>query len=135
MIPLAQFCKQLSLDLGLEEPLKEETPGVFNLAVEEDMIIKISTVGEGVSFYAFLCECPKENVELFLTDIMDANLYGYITRNAVLGLSEDGNQLTLSHTIDYNIDYKTFNELLQDFYNVAIFWREQTLNNLNVNRQ
>lgn len=135
MINLAQFCKQLSLDLGLQEPLPEESPGVFNLTVEEDIVIKISAAGEGVSFYAVLCECPKENVELFLTDIMDANLYGYVTRNTVLGLSEDGNQLTLSHNIDYNIDYKTFNELLQDFYNVALFWREQTLNNLNLNRQ
>ena len=61
---------------------------------------------------------------------MEANLFGRLTRHCALGLTPDGNRLTLSHVIDYNIDYKGFSEVLQDFYNMALFWKEQAINNL-----
>lgn len=131
MVNIKQFCDLLSKDLGIEnDAIKEESPGLFALQIEEDTVVKIQQMGEGFSFFCVLAECPKEEQETFLTEIMNANLYGLVTRNHVLGLTEDGNQLTLSRCIDYNIDYKGFSELLQDFCNVALFWREQTLNNL-----
>lgn len=131
MINLKLFCDQLSKDLQLEEgTLKEESPGLFILPIEEDVFIKMEALSQGLSLFCLLAECPKENPELFLTEIMNANLFGHITRNCVLGLTEDGNRLTLSRNIDYNIDYKVFSELLQDFYNVALFWREQANNHL-----
>ncbi len=129
MINLRQFCDLLSKDLQMEEePIKEDAPGVFMLPIEEDVSIKIETLPAGFSLHCTLGNCPKENIEAFFTEVMNANLFGQITRNCVLGLSDDGNRLTLSHSIDYNIDYKEFSELLQDFYNVALFWREQTIN-------
>ncbi|MBS4166568.1 MULTISPECIES: type III secretion system chaperone [unclassified Neochlamydia] len=131
MVDLKQFCSQLSKDLGLDEDLlQEEAPGIFSLPIEEEVSIKLGTLAEGFSLQCILCDCPKENPEAFLAEIMDANLFGQTTRNCVLGLTEDGNRLTLSRMIDYNLDYKSFNEFLQDFYNVALFWREQALHHL-----
>lgn len=135
MVNLQQYCHQLSNDLGIaEDPIQEEAPGVYSLPIAEEMTIKMSSQEEGVSFYCILCDCPKVNTDVFFTDVMDGNLYGSITRNNVLGLTEDGNQLTLSRTIDYNIDYKGFNEILQDFYNVALFWREHASAQLKTNK-
>lgn len=134
MINLRQYCNQLSRDLQMDEPIKEETPGIFDLPIEIDVSIKIEAIAEGFILSCILAECPKENLELFLTEVMDANLYGQTTRNCTLGLSEDGNRLTLAKTIDYNIDYKGFSEVLLDFYNVALFWREQAINNLKILR-
>lgn len=113
-----------------ETPIKEEAPGIFMLPIEEDVSIKIEALPEGFSLFCILGDCPKDNLEIFLTEVMNANLFGHITRNSVLGLTDDGNRVTLSRIIDYNIDYKGFNELLQDFYNIALFWREQAINNL-----
>lgn len=130
MVNLKAFCDQLSKELQMENAIEEEAPGIFTLPIEENVAIKIATTLEGFSLSSILNECPKENADLFLTEVLNANLFGQITRNCVLGLTEDGNQVTLSRMIDYNIDYKGFNELLQDFYNVALFWREQAINNL-----
>jgi hypothetical protein len=131
MTNLRAFCNQLTKDLQFEEDaFKEETPGIFSLPIEENVSIKLESLTDGFSLRCILCDCPKENPEPFLTEIMDANLYGHLTRNCILGLTEDGNQLTLSRSIDYNVDYKEFSEILQDFYNVALFWREQAINNL-----
>lgn len=111
-----------------EEPIREEAPGIFSLPIEEDVSIKIEALPTGFSLFCDTGNCPQENVELFLTEIMNANLFGQVTRNCVLGLNSDGNRLTVCRSIDYNIDYKEFSELLQDFYNTALFWREQALN-------
>lgn len=132
MINLRAFCDQLSKELQLEEPIKEEASGIFSLPIEDEVSIKIEALPNGLSFYCILHECPKENQERFFTEAMNANLFGDITRNCVLGLTEDGNRLTLSYIIHYNIDYKGFSELLQDFYNIALFWREQAINNLKI---
>lgn len=131
MINLRLFCDQLSKDLEMSENIKEEAPGIFSLPIEEDISIKIGTMPEGFSLFCLINELPKENTENFLSEVMNANLFGYITRNSVLGLSEEGNRLTLSRTIDYNIDYKGFSDLLQDFYNIVLFWKEQCVSNLN----
>lgn len=136
MVNLRQFCNQLSKDLDMkDEPIMEESPGIFSLPIEEDVSIKIGLLSTGFSLHCILCDCPKENPEIFLTEAMNANLFGHITRNCVLGLTDDGNRLTLSHAIDYNTDYKCFSELLQDFYNIALFWRELAINNLKIDNK
>lgn len=59
---------------------------------------------------------------------MLGNLFGQGTHKAVLGLTEDGNMLTLFKVVEYNIDYKQFRDALEDFINSVDFWREEALN-------
>ena len=47
-----------------------------------------------------------------------AILFGQGTKGAVLGLSEDGSQLTLTQDIDYNAEYKEFRDTLEDFASI-----------------
>lgn len=136
MVNLQQFCSQLSRDLNMgDDPIREEAPGIFILPIEENISIKMGTLSTGFSLHCILCDCPKENSEIFLTEAMNANLFGRITRDCVLGLTDDGNRLTLSRAIDYNIDYKDFSELLQDFYNMALFWKDLAINNLKIEKK
>ena len=128
MVNLKYFCDQLSKDLGVEnDPIREESPGVFNLPIEENTAVKIEAVSDGFSMYCVLADCPKESQDIFFTEVMNANLFGLATANNVLGITDDGNRLTLSRVIDYNIDYKGFSEFLQDFCNIALVWREQAI--------
>jgi hypothetical protein len=131
MVNVKLFCDQLSKDLEMgDNPIEEEGPGIFSLPIEENVAIKIGTFQEGFTLNCILAALPGNATNL-LTEVMNANLYGFITRDNVLGLTNDGNQLTLSRTIDYNVSYERFNEVLQDFYNMTLFWRDMVLNNLN----
>lgn len=132
MINLREVCKQLSLDLQLDEPITEDPAGIFNVFIDVDFTIQIEFMEGGLSFFCILANCPKENVELFLTELMDANLYGQATRNCILGLTAEGDQLTLSQFNDGDLDYKSFGDRLQDFYNVALFWREQAMSPMKI---
>ena len=93
MVNLRQFCDQLSKDLEMgDDPIKEKAPGLFSLPIEEDVSIKIETLPEGFSLHCILGNCPKENLEIFFTEALNAKVFGHTTRNCVLGLTEDGNK-------------------------------------------
>lgn len=124
------YCEQLSKDLEMEEPIKEEAPGVFDLPIEEMVSIKINLENQGFSLFCQLADCPTENIENFYTEILDSNLYGFVTRGNVLGINNQATHLTLSRQVYYDLTYEKFFDILQDFYNMAIFWRKLALNNL-----
>jgi hypothetical protein len=58
---------------------------------------------------------------------LEANLFGRGTRNAIIGLTEDGKLLTLSAELDYNSTYKEFKEKLEDFVTILDYWRKEAL--------
>ena len=70
---------------------------------------------------------PKGQQELLFTQALLANLCGQGTKGSLLGLNESGTVLTLSHTIDYDINYKEFRDLVEDFISTIDFWREESL--------
>jgi hypothetical protein len=122
------FVKELEKDLGIEGAIANNFPGMYELLMGENLKIKISKLDEGIAFRCDLTECPKGNEEALFTELLTANLLGQTTRGCVIGLSEEGNVLTLSHVIDYHINYKEFKDLLEDFLNMAEFWQEEILN-------
>lgn len=123
-----KYLKELAKELEVESDFSSEMPGIFIFPLEEDVAITLSEKAPGFSMTATLCACPKMNLEGFYSQMMLANLFGQGTRGAVLGLNNEGNMLTLSKSIDYNVDYKNFKELLEDFINVIDFWREEAVN-------
>lgn len=133
MVNIKFYCDQLAKDLEFgDNGFEEISAGVFELYIAENTSIKVNSLGEGFSLSSILADCPTELVENFYKEVLHANLYGFITRNCNLGLSEDGTKLTLSRNINYPADYKEFSEILQDFYNIALLWRDLALNNLKV---
>lgn len=114
------------LELG-DTNLASGVPGVYALPLEEGLAINISEIGQGVQFTSNIAPFPKANQEMFATRAMFGNLFGQGTHDAVLGLTADGNTLTLTRAIEYNIDYKEFRENLEDFITVVDLWREEAL--------
>jgi hypothetical protein len=55
---------------------------------------------------------------------MKANLLGKATANAALGLTNDEKYLTLSTLMPYEVSYKELKEILEEFVNLVIIWRE-----------
>jgi hypothetical protein len=130
MTNIKLYCEKLSKDLEMEEPIVEEASGVFDLPIDEGVSIKINLENQGFNLFCQLADCPTDNVENFYTEILDSNLYGFVTRGSVLGINKQATHLTLSRQVYYDLTYEKFFDILQDFYNMAIFWRKLALNNL-----
>lgn len=123
---LDNYIDQLVKEMEFEGGLATQVPGVFAFPLEENLTVTISDRPPGFSLFCSLDSIPKARQEEFLTRVMLGNLFGQGTKGAVLGISEDGNLLTLTQVIDYNIEYKEFRDILEDFVNTVDVWREET---------
>lgn len=123
---LDTFMRQLSKELELDSPLEASVPGVYEYLVEEDLPVIISAIQpQGFSLSTIVGPYPKDKEDEFLTLMMAGNLFGLNTLGASLGLTADGNLMTLSRIISARIDYREFKEILEDFFHVLYCWREQ----------
>lgn len=126
---IEQFMQKLSAEMELEQPLTAQIPGVYSIPLDEGYSITItSPSSERFDFSSTLGPLPAVANEAFFTQLLLANLFGQGTRGAVLALDGDGNMLMLKRTISHHIEYKEFRDLVEDFINVADYWREQILN-------
>jgi hypothetical protein len=123
---LDTYIEQLIKEMELEGGLATQVPGVFAFPLEEDLTIEISDRPPGFVLSCHLSSLPSTHQEELLTRLMLGNLFGQGTKGAVLGISEDGNVLTLTQVVDYNADYKEFRDILEDFVNTIDVWREET---------
>lgn len=120
--------RDLQHEWELENPLPEPMPGVYNIPLEEGVVITASSLSNGgIKLSAQVVDIPPKEEEFFEQALL-GNLFGQGTNGAVLGLTEDGKRLTLSRTIDYDVNYKEFRDLLEDFINSVDFWKSEVLN-------
>lgn len=122
---LDSHIKLLTKELEIEGTLATQVPGVYALPLEEDTVINITDKPPGCTLSCSLCSMPKQREEEFLSQVMLGNLMGQGTRGAVLGVNEDGNLLTLTQALDYNVEYKEFRDILEDFINTVDFWKDE----------
>lgn len=120
---LAKFIQQLTKDLEIQGSLATEVPGVYQFPIDDELTALISEIPQGFTMSCTFVDCPKGNDEELFTQLLFANLYSEGTEGCIIGLDEEGLKLTLSRKIDYNIDYKEFKDLIEDFLNTIDFWR------------
>lgn len=123
-----KFMRQLAQELELDESIATAVDGTYIIPLDDIKITIVSLPDGGFFLSSNLAPCPLSNKEQFFTKALHGNLFGQGTHGATLGLSEDGNVLTLSRVMNYNTDYKGFKETLEDFINAMDFWREEALN-------
>ena len=123
MSQLTALLQPLCQELEIPFPVAD-TRGQYLLAIG-DLSVALRSLEPGIGCYSEVGKCPADGQEAFLQQMMLANLFGQGTQHAVLGLTPDGKTLTLSLEIDYNIEYKDFRDLLEDFLNAADFWRSE----------
>lgn len=123
---LRRFIEEFSREMELEGSIPEIN-GVYTIPLEDKLDITLTEIPQGFTLFSTLIKCPIQNKEAFYCKLLHANLFGQGTHGALLGLNDDGTYLTLSRKIDYNIDYKGFKDVVEDFINVVDFWREETL--------
>lgn len=123
---LSTLVENLGNNLRMMDSITSKTPDLYTIAFDEANLITIAQIKDGGYLVSCsLVPCPKQNAEALYAVLLDSNLFGQGTRGAVIGLNEDGNALTLSQELDYNINDKEFKEKLEDFLNIADFWRQK----------
>ena len=126
---LATYIPKLIQDLELGDiSMGYGIPGTYTLPLEDNLAINMTDIPSGFILKCNVGPYPKIKEELFATQAMLGNLFGQGTRGAYLGLNGEGTILTLTHVIDYPVDYKEFKETLEDFINTMDFWREEASN-------
>jgi Tir chaperone protein (CesT) family len=123
---IEQLVERLAKELELEK-IPSSGAGVFTLPLEEDLRVIISTSSQGLVLDCTLYPCPKERQEIFFTKVLLANLMGQGTKGAIIGLDEEAEKLTLHLETDYQVEYKEFRDIIEDFLNVVDFWREEAI--------
>ncbi len=124
---LAEYMKQLQEEMQIAGDFSTEPPGTFVLPLGENVAVKLSPLNQGFYLSSSIAPCPQVKKEAFLGYLLQGNLFGQGTKDAILGTSEDGNLLTLSKAVEYTVDYKKFKDILEDFINNVDFWREEAL--------
>lgn len=118
--------QQFEKDLELDRPLARPNSSTYLIPLDEGLIMTVNLLPFGFYLLCELADAPKENEEALYTEMLSANLFGQGTKGAILGLNERGNLLTISQVVDYNIEYRDFKELIDDFINMIDFWKEQS---------
>lgn len=126
---LADFMKSFAEEMELGEGVKPDEQGVYSIPLEEKVTITAAALPTGFKLSSPIAPSPQKNKEAFYTELLLANLFGQGTHGGSLGISEDGNLLTLSQVVEYSINYKEFRNLLEDFINTVDFWREEAIKN------
>lgn len=124
---ITSHMQKLKKDLGIESSLSRETPGTFFFPVDDQLDITITQLNPGVLFECEIDTMPEKNRILFYTKLLTANLFGQGTFGAEIGISNDGRKMVIQYHIDTPLNYKEFEEKLEDFLNVAAYWRDESI--------
>ncbi len=120
---LREYLEQLCRELEIATPkLNEKKWYPFRLREEIEMTLK--DLEPGVAMQAVVCPCPKARKEDLFMFLMRANLLGQGTGGARIGMDADEKSLTLSLGLPYEMNYKIFKEMIEDFVNYLIYWKE-----------
>jgi len=119
-----ELLEVLAARLHLPVPFRKEDTA-YHVAITGQHTITAFPLATSFLLWARISACPVQRREECLTLVMRANFLGQGTGGAVIGLDAEEKYLTLSLTIPYEVEFKTFNELLDDFVNYVDYWREQ----------
>jgi len=122
---LESFLNTLVEELVLDSPPQQEERGTFLLQLNAQTAITLQELDPGISFVSQIGACPAERREELFMLLMKANLLGQGTGGAVIALDKEGNFLTLSRVLPYDMNYKTFRDALEDFANFLEYWKEE----------
>lgn len=119
---LREYLKDLCKELAIPMPkLSDRKMYRFHLAANVEVFLK--DLDPGIGMQAKIGPCPAKKTEDLFIYLMCANLLGQGTGGARIGIDEDEKFLTLSLGLPYEMNYKFFQETLEDFVNYLEHWR------------
>src|SRR5579863_4585054 len=121
------FLATLSAELELDPLPVQEGNDLYKLELNPQITVTVRKLDPGFSFWSPIGSCPEVKKEELFTLLMKANFLGQGTGGATIALNENGNYLTLSSTLPYDMNYKTFRDALEGFINFLEYWKEELI--------
>ncbi len=109
-------------ELGIPTGIPSNGEGVYELPITDELTILARKTEAGSELFCNLGPFPMDREKEFLHELMTANLLGISTRGATLGLSAEGQQITLSQEWPEDLSYPYFLEGFEDFCDIAETW-------------
>ncbi|MCB1109387.1 MAG: type III secretion system chaperone [Chlamydiia bacterium] len=121
-----RLIEMLAAELKLPAIPQKDKNGAYQLKVNPSVTVSIRELNPGVFLHSTILSIPKEgNKEALFIHLMKANLLGQGTGGAAIGIDEKEKFFTLSQSLPFEVNYKTFHETLEDFLNYIDFWKEE----------
>jgi len=120
---LEKYLRQLIAEFNLDalSPLDENQ--MFSLKLN-DFEIALKQLDPGIYLHSKIIPfLPEYRKEATLSLLMQANFLGQGTGGSTLGLTEDESFLTLSLGLAYEMNYKEFKDVIEDFLNFLDYWK------------
>lgn len=117
---------------------EEEKEGItYLLILNDESEIYLKERNYNIYITSNICHFSKEAIasaEDFYIHLSKANYLGVGTGNSIISIAPEEKFLTLSLLIDYEVNYKMFRDLLEDFVNYLSYWRAEINKKLSVDK-
>ena len=130
-IPIEQYLQKMNSELQSTSLYQKESETLFILSFEDD-VIELTKTPLGCFFSRIIGNLPDEESESLLIYLLFANFLGQGTASSALCLNDDLKTLSLVLPITYEIDYKNFRYLLEEFLNYSDFWKSEIVKKKNL---
>lgn len=120
---LEKWLRGLCNSLQISEVPTPGEDGTYGLDINPETRLEVKDTGERIFLRAKICNAPHIDKEGLFMHLMAANLLGQGTGGAVIGLTEEKEDLTLSLCLTYDLNDIIFKERIEDFVNYLDFWR------------
>jgi len=129
MAKIDDYMVHFSREVGLEKNFKADFPGVYMFSLGEVTVTVSDKSGEIILMASF-GPIPKQNQELFFTDLLCATLFYQGTQGSTLGLNTEQDKVVVKRVIDHDVSDKEFTEEMEDFLNAVEVWKEKVRESL-----
>ena len=119
----SEHISKLMQELQPEEPVSLSSGQTsFGLEVDDTRITLIDEP-PGMRVESTIGQIPTELADRFMAKMLQGNFLGQMTRKSVLGLDEEGKNITLQLHLPVVKNYREFHDQLEDFINTLVFWK------------
>lgn len=124
---LEQLLTQLSQELEFPAVPTKDDQQMFHVPINPSMNISMKELDPGIFLYSPIGPCPPQKREELFILLMKANFLGQGTGGGTIGMDPEEKFLTLSLALPYDMNYKAFKGIVEDFANFVDYWREELI--------
>lgn len=123
---LDRLVENLASELKLDAIPQKDKKGFYQVKIGGSPTVSLKALEPGVFMTAQILPIPKEgNKEALYIYLMKANLLHQGTGHGAIGIDPSEKFFTLSYTLPFEVNYRTFHEILEDFLNYIDYWKEE----------
>lgn len=123
---LDRLVENLASELKLGAIPQKDKKGLYQVKIGGSPTVSLKALESGVFMTAQILPVPKEgNKEALYIYLMKANLLHQGTGHGAIGIDPSEKFFTLSYTLPFEVNYRSFHETLEDFLNYIDYWKEE----------